>query len=76
MIIHCCIDVRGYMRGPKRNLAGLFRDSAGRRLTPDEARDVLMDHLAAGHEVITVGPACEGFDYKTGCPGHAEDGEQ
>ena len=29
-----------------------------------------MDHLAQGHEVIPFGPACEGFDCKTGCPGH------
>jgi hypothetical protein len=71
-IIHCCLDVRGALKHfSDRELSGMFRNrSTGKSLTADEARDVLYDHLAQGHEVIPMGPPCEGFDYKTGCPGH------
>jgi hypothetical protein len=34
-----------------------------------ELRSALMDEIAQGHEVLPTGE-CEGFDYKTGCPGH------
>jgi hypothetical protein len=70
MIVHCCMDVRGALKMTKRQLGGMFRDGDGRRLSADQARDALLDHIAAGHEVIPFGPICNGFDYKTGCPGH------
>jgi len=35
----------------------------------EEFKNSLYDELAKGHEVIPMGE-CEGFDYKTGCPGH------
>jgi hypothetical protein len=35
-----------------------------------EFRQMCMDELANGHEVLPMGEPCEGFDYKTGCPGH------
>lgn len=71
---HVCVDVRGMLsHSSRRELQGMFRDKAtGRQLTADEAKEVLMDHLAQGHEVIPVGPPCDGFDYKTGCPGHQD----
>ncbi|OOG61405.1 hypothetical protein B0E46_15615 [Rhodanobacter sp. B04] len=70
MIVHCCMDVRGALKMTQRQLGAMFRHSDGRRLSADRARDVLLDHVAAGHEVIPLGPVCQGFDYKTGCPGH------
>jgi hypothetical protein len=70
MIVHCCLDVRGALKMTKRQLSGMFRDGDGRRLSADETRAVLLDHIAVGHEVIPCGPICPGFDYKTGCPGH------
>ena len=35
----------------------------------DEARDVLMDELANGHDFIPFGH-CDNFDFKSGCKGH------
>ena len=55
-IIHCHLSVRGALRWRKRQLAGMFRSSTtGRKLTADEVREVLFDHLAQGHVVIPLG---------------------
>lgn len=66
--IHVCLSVRGALR--QKNFAG-FQHDDGRQMTAREAENALFDELAKGHEVIplTTDP-CEGFDYKTGCPGH------
>jgi hypothetical protein len=67
---HVYQSVRGALLnwGPKeyRNV----RADDGTPMTMREVKAALLDHLAQGHEVIPIGPACEGFDYKTGCPGH------
>lgn len=74
-ILHASLDVRSYLKAPKRALRGLFKHPSGTRsMTPDEARDVLMDELANGHEYIPVGP-CDNFDFKIGCKGHPATGE-
>lgn len=70
---HIHLDVRGALSNmSRRELAGMFTESStGRKLSADQAREVLMDHLEAGRRVIPIGPACEGFDYAGGgCPGH------
>lgn len=41
----------------------------GSTYSPNELKLAFMDELAKGREVIPIGE-CEGFDYKTGCPGH------
>ncbi|EPG5379750.1 TPA: hypothetical protein UN285_000374 [Stenotrophomonas maltophilia] len=72
---HIHLDVRGALKNmTRRELAAMFTESStGRKLNADEAKDVLLDHLEAGHKVIPLGPACEGFDYAGGgCPGHEE----
>ncbi len=72
-ICHVHLDVRGALTNmSKRELASMFSSSStGRGLTAEEARSVLLDHLEAGHKVIPLGKACEGFDYTGGgCPGH------
>ena len=53
----------------RRELAGLLRHDDGRRMTADEARDVLLDEIAKGHKVIPCG-TCDNFDYQDGCMGH------
>jgi len=72
--IHMCISVRGMLAWnrteTKRNLRSITKNDGSRFATVEEFRDSLMDELAKGHEVVPMGPACEGFDYKTGCPGH------
>lgn len=70
-IHHMCIDVRGVLGCNKNMLKKLFVDNeTGKFLTADEAREHLMDCLSEGKEVIPFGEPCEGFSYKTGCPGH------
>jgi len=66
---HMSLSVRGALGWPKRMLREMFRTDDGHPLTPDEARDELMSHLSEGHEVLPMG-SCEGFDFRTGCPGH------
>ena len=73
MIYHSCVDVSGALKSSRKLKAYMFRDESGRRLSADEAHDVLCEHLRAGHEVIPVGKPCEGFSYTTGCPGHMDD---
>lgn len=71
-IVHCCIDIRGMLWWPKRRLRGLMVDDAGKRLTPEQAREYLLDQIALGRRVLPLGGECEGFSYETGCPGHQE----
>lgn len=73
--IHMCIDVRGLLLKSDRHLEGWLSDDAGNLLSPRDARLALMGELLKGHEVIPASGACEGFDYKTGCPGHEKDEE-
>lgn len=69
-VVHCCVDVRGCLEGPKRMLRGMFSEN-GKTLTPNQARAYLLDELAQGHLVLPMSnPPCEGFSYETGCPGH------
>jgi hypothetical protein len=83
MMIHMCMNVRGFLRNAKfpKDFKSMFHDDSGRVLTPDEARDHLFDEVAKGHHVIPMAghcrnpcsqPSCKGFDYgeNGGCPGH------
>lgn len=44
-------------------------------MTPREVKAAFIDELLKGHELIPFGDPCEGFDYKTGCPGHEIEGK-
>ena len=72
-MMHFAQDVRGALRNwdkrmMKRMASSIIVD--GKRLkTADEVREFFMDCLASGKELLPMGD-CEGFDYKTGCPGH------
>lgn len=68
--IHVSLSVRGALNWPKRKLSIFRNPTTGRAASPDDVRQWLMDHLASGHEVIPLTEDCEGFDFKTGCPGH------
>lgn len=46
----------------------------GRPLSKDQATAFLVDALADGKLFLPVGE-CEGFNHKTGCPGHQITGE-
>jgi hypothetical protein len=74
-IIHVSLSVRGALKWPPaklREATEWITKPDGSRFTPAELRDALLDELAQGHEVIPMAENCEGFDFKTGCPGHAE----
>jgi hypothetical protein len=78
-IHHFCQSVRGALRNWDRRMmkrmASAFIMDDGRHLqTADEVREFLMDCLAKGWEVLPMGD-CEGFDFKTGCPGHTQPDE-
>lgn len=68
---HMCLSVRGALTNWKdKELKGMFTVD-GRKSTAAESKQLLMDELVQGHEVVPFGPACEGFDYSGGgCPGH------
>lgn len=74
-IVHMQLSIRGaLMNWRDREWVGVLTDDDGRKLSPREAKAALLDELAKGHEVLPIGPMCEGFDPVTGCPGHdAED---
>lgn len=69
---HMCQSVRGALRNwNKRMLSKIFvHEYTGKPMSADEVKDVLLDELSKGHEVLPFGKPCEGFSYKTGCPGH------
>lgn len=70
-MMHMCLDTRGALNWPKRELAKLVRDKVtGRYLSADAAREWLLDELAKGHEVLPMCD-CPNFDFKKGCPGKA-----
>jgi len=72
--VHICVSVRSLLnwtkRETKRNLTSITKLDGTPFSGVEEFRNMLMDELAEGHEVLPIGYACEGFDYKKGCPGH------
>ena len=72
-IYHLQLDIRGCLLNWKdRNFVGVFRADDSRVLSPREAKAELLDHLAQGHRLYPCSSECEGFDWQTGCPGHAQ----
>ncbi len=67
---HMCIDIRGVLNWKDKDLKKLFKADDGGKATAQEIRNYLYDQLADGWEVLPFGEPCEGFDKKTGCPGH------
>ena len=67
-ILHFAMSVRGALNHPSQLKNCITVD--GKKLkTTYEVREFLLDQLSMGHELLPMGD-CEGFDYKTGCPGH------
>lgn len=73
--IHLCVSVRGLLNHSKSEMKRDLKwitDGDGKKFpSVDALKHALMDELAKGHEVLPTCP-CEGFDYKTGCPGHEQ----
>jgi hypothetical protein len=77
---HLCVSVRGMLhwsaRETRRNLKSITKHDGTRYRTVSEFRNALMDELAQGREVLPLtNPPCEGFSFKTGCPGHPQEEE-
>lgn len=75
MLRHIALNVRGFLRNHPfpDGYRGVFKHDDGRPMSPNEARDHLLDELARGHELIPIG-TCDNFDYSAGggCRGHEE----
>ena len=74
--VHCCIDIRGMLKWSdaetRRCLKSITRGDGTRFPSVESFRESLLDELEKGHRVLPMSPDCEGFDFKTGCPGHEE----
>lgn len=71
--IHICQSIRGPLMNWKlrdwKSATKWITRKDGTRFTSSELKQVFLDHLAAGHEVIPIGE-CDNFDFKKGCLGH------
>ena len=67
---HIHVSIRGALKERGCNLTKMFTDENGRRATVNEIKEYLHQCLAEGIEVLPIGKPCEGFNHKTGCPGH------
>ncbi len=71
---HLCVDIKGYLMNhtKKRDYEKMFMHDDGRFMSADEAKQALLDELAAGKKVLPA-DACDNFDYQKGCGGHRVD---
>ncbi len=75
--IHVSQSIRGPLmwwtkRDWQKATKWITRSDGTRFSTGDQLKEEFLNELAQGHEVIPMtSEPCEGFDYKTGCPGHA-----
>ena len=67
------LNIQGFLMNHtrKRDYANLFRTDDGRLMSPDEAKNELLNELAKGRKVIPT-CECDNFDYQRGCLGHEE----
>jgi len=74
---HVHISTRGVLHCTNsqlmRDWAGSIKINGKAPKDGAEIREAFMDELVQGHECIPFNEPCEGFDYKTGCPGHEID---
>jgi len=68
--VHICVDIRWLLEMSDRKLSSIMRDDNGKRRPAREVREFLYQSLQRGWDVLPFGEPCQGFDYKTGCPGH------
>lgn len=71
-ILHVGLSIRGALKD--ETLARCITAKDGRQLSQLEIHNILCDLLADGVEMIPIGEPCEGWNWKTGCPGHNTNG--
>lgn len=70
---HVQISVRDYLDSSPAEIRRAMKSMSyqGRPFKDvSEFRHAMMDLIADGVECLPIGKACEGWDPKTGCPGH------
>lgn len=71
--IHSSLDLKGLLTWSDRDLSKMVRSlvfDGTRAQDVADLRSKLATLVADGIWKIPMGEACEGFDPKTGCPGH------
>jgi hypothetical protein len=70
-VLHTSVDIRWLLETrTSRQLADAVTVN-GKRVDDGEiVRNALLNQLAEGHALLPIGDPCEGWDPKTGCPGH------
>jgi len=72
---HLSLSVEGALTNPENWVDCITVD--GKVLTTAlEVKAFLEECLALGYELLPMASDCEGFDYKTGCPGHVIEEEE
>lgn len=69
--VHMTVDLRGGMRLSDRELREMLLDG-DRHLTPDECRELFIQKLREGFDVL---PVCDNHDARGNCLGHPGDEE-
>ncbi len=65
---HVTVDLRWVLRAKDREIRHMLVDAeTGRNLTPEECRDLAIERLRQGFEVL---PVCDHHDAKGRCLGH------
>lgn len=66
--IHVCVSIKGALQNwSKGEWAHLAKAN---NMTVDAAIEQFRIMDFEGKKVLPFGPACEGFSYESGCPGH------
>jgi len=75
-IIHCSYSIKGLSTYNNRDLRPYLKTFTREGRYPQdvhELRSWFADMLCDGIEMMPLGETCEGFSYKTGCPGHEKE---
>ena len=67
-IIHLSLDVEGFLNQARKSPHLAENMFKGR--SSSEAIRILQENLAIGRKMLPFSSECDGFDYRTGCPGH------
>jgi hypothetical protein len=69
--VHMTASLRGILQQPDKMLKGLFIDDDGKEIPPDELRELAVQKLREGYDVM---PMCDNVDSRGYCQGHIIEG--
>jgi hypothetical protein len=67
MIRHVTVNLEWILRQPDCKITGMLRDESGHVLTPNECRNLAIQKLREGFDVL---PICDNHDQRGYCLGH------